>query len=145
MILADVGPPPRYLLNCSMTGLSRNETFDYEKYSEACGNPSVSSQFGSNCIHCIISDCQISVAVGIALWYLVRYLIGTFNLFFSLMLLGRNKKGSRGKNLINTHLKKAFFYNSIILAGEMILLFKPYNYRLYFRFETLGVLIIYLF
>lgn len=25
------------------------------------------------------------------------------------------------------------------------MLFKPYNYRLYFRFETLGVLIIYLF
>jgi hypothetical protein len=71
--------------------------------------------------------------------------MNTFNLFFALLLLARNKKGTHGRVFFVGHLKRSFAYCSLVMVVEMILLNEPYNYRTYFHFETLGVLIINLF
>lgn len=60
-----------------------------------------------------------------------------------MIMLGRNTKGRKGKAFWSVHLRKALLYTSVIFCVEFLLLLVS-NYRLYFRFEGLAVLIVYI-
>jgi hypothetical protein len=119
-----------------------NRATNYMRYRHYpnCGNDDF-----NNGVHACLFKSGFIVVAGIMEWYLLRFILNTFNLFFALLLLARNKKGTHGRVFFVGHLKRSFAYSSLVMIIDIILFNEPYNYLTYFHFETFGVLIINLF
>lgn len=151
--------PEPYSMACSFLNDVKNGTTmnctDWRKYDNFTRAVNYSRyQHGSTCsnegrftsgVHACLLQNNFIVVVIIFGWYALRFFTNSLNLFFIFVLLDRNNKGSKGPTFFKPHLKKSIFWCSLVVGGELLLLNSPYNYRLYFHFETLGVLIIVLF
>lgn len=147
--------PEPYTMYCKQEPVPGNSTFSlgcmlepiddpksyitYHRYSSNC----TLASSDNNCMHVKFLWNPSSLIVGITVWYLLRFLINTFNLFFCMMMLARNTKGKKGKAFWSGHLKKALIYSVLVFVVEFSLLLQS-NYRIFFRFEGLAVLIIYI-
>lgn len=88
---------------------------NYSRYQhgQSCNNQ---GQFTSGVHACLLRN-NFTVVLLIFVWYALRFLTNSLNLFFVFVLLDRNKKGAKGSAFFKRHLKKGFIWCALVLGG----------------------------